>query len=155
MNFKHKDNVIIDGRKAYVGTVVGYALAYNEDPIVAVEQARSRRHELHWVSPHAVVISSKAYYAAEALKWAGVPELSTGDPITIEGVSFVLAKAPNDNWKLVPVSRVELSRADSSAVLAQLDEAPVAAPREALPAVDLHPAGARRTACRWTSPRPW
>lgn len=102
--FSHGDLLIIDGRKAYIGTVAGYAEQYKEDPIKAKDRAIAHHHELYWVTPAATVLASKEYYEAERVKWTDVPTVRVWEIIAIRDTFGVrnlrIEPAPNDNWKL-------------------------------------------------------
>lgn len=80
-----------------LGSVVSYAMRYNECPIKAIERARERKHELHFAFALATVISSspKPKETVVGLSW--------GDEIKFEGRTFKLVKAPNDNVRLQEV----------------------------------------------------
>lgn len=80
-----------------LGSVVSYAMQYNNDPVQAVDRARANGHRLHWANHDATVISSNPppKHTRYGLQW--------GDYIKFEGRIFQLQKAPNDNVSLVEV----------------------------------------------------
>lgn len=103
--------IIIDGRKASIGGVVGYALYNKEDPVEAVlDTARKMKeqpyngHRMVWVRVISTVItSSKSYYEREEAARAAMPKLSTGDHIRFEGKVYQITPAHNNNFDLKPV----------------------------------------------------
>lgn len=80
-----------------LGTVAGYAIQNGDDPIEAIENANANGHELYWANGCATVIHSGQKTKEE------VPGFEIGDSIILQGKTFVIAKAPNNNIKLVEV----------------------------------------------------
>lgn len=82
-----------------LGSVVSYALQSNSCPIAAIDRARANKHEMHFAFALSTVITA----------WERPKEtvigLSYGDEIAFEGHTFQLAKAPNDNVRLVEVAK--------------------------------------------------
>ena len=95
MSFRHGDRVrvLIRGRWTEVqfGTVVGYALANDEDPIHAIERANELGHKHHWANLCSVALTS---HAQEKESFIG---LEFGETVVLEGVRFTLRPAMNGN----------------------------------------------------------
>lgn len=80
-----------------LGTVAGYAVERGDDPEECLATARERGHKLHWANANAVTIHNGPKVKKE------VPGFNIGDPIILQGRTFRIEKAPNDNINLVPV----------------------------------------------------
>lgn len=80
----------------YPGSVVSYALENGEDPIEAIETAKSRGHELHWINACAVSITSHSRPQETLIL------VEPGMVVRFEGKLFTIKKAPNNNLQLVP-----------------------------------------------------
>lgn len=85
-------------REFAIGSVASYALEYDECPIEAVEKAKSRNHELHYVFGCGASITShqRPHEVKKGFKF--------GDKIKFEGHTFELVRAPNSNVALKKVS---------------------------------------------------
>ena len=79
------------------GSVVGYALEYNECPIEAVAQANERGHALHWINKCATALTSHKQ-DVEVLV-----EVTVGMPVRFEGKLFTIELDHNDNLKFAPM----------------------------------------------------
>jgi hypothetical protein len=83
---KHNDKVILNGKRGSVGTVTGYSLQYNRDPIPAMERALKNKHELFWINQEAACIcSSPGYYDRQEKIWSNAVELNDGDTVFLDG----------------------------------------------------------------------
>lgn len=80
-----------------VGSVVGFALEYNEDPIEAYRSAVERGHQTHWINACAAVISSNPPPQREVIA------VEPGDVVVFQGRRFEIVKRPNRNLGLAPV----------------------------------------------------
>lgn len=78
------------------GSVVSYALQYNEDPIQAVAEAASRGHALRWINPCASVITSHKREPATLI------EVTIGMKVRFEGFIATIQPDHNNNLKFVP-----------------------------------------------------
>lgn len=88
------DSRMLEGWR--LGSVVSYALRYNECPIEAIEDAKSKNEALHWISGITMVISSHPEKQAPRIL------VKEGEVINFEGKLFTVAPAPNNNKKLIP-----------------------------------------------------
>lgn len=112
--FKHGDKIAIPFetrshgtlyRFFTLGTVAGYAVQNGECPIDRVAKVEARnaaspkydQHKLYWANADSVCLHNGPVVKAE------VPGFNFGDVIILQGHSFTLAKAPNDNVSLIPV----------------------------------------------------
>ena len=82
-------------------TVVSYALRYNEDPIAAHDRAVARRHKTHWMGQDAVLLHDGP------VTQEVVVGLELGQLVTLEGRTFRLVAASNNNVDLYVVQRAE------------------------------------------------
>jgi hypothetical protein len=78
------------------GSVVSYALEYNECPIEAVEQARSRGHALHWINGRGACLTAEKR-AAET-----VVAVEIGTKVRFEGLIATIEADFNGNIKFAP-----------------------------------------------------
>lgn len=108
--FKHGDKIAlpIESRSHGVlwhfftlGTVAGYAIQNGEDPVEAIEDCKRRMvedrhagHKLYWANANAVCIHNGPKTKDE------VPGFNWGDTIILQGRTFTLEKAPNNNCAL-------------------------------------------------------
>ena len=65
VNITADDSLGLDSGRGFFreyspGSVVSYALQYNECPMAAVERAKANRHALHWINARAVAITAHA-----------------------------------------------------------------------------------------------
>lgn len=79
------------------GSVVSYALAYNECPIEAVSRARANKQQLHWINARASVISS------DQRPKENIVAVSLGMRVRFEGLVATIEADHNNNLKFVPV----------------------------------------------------
>lgn len=74
----------------------------------ALANARRRGHELAWAIPESCCIVDTnrypGYYAARQAKLDAALKLSAGDMVQIEGRTYRLTPAPNNNVSLEPVA---------------------------------------------------
>ena len=82
-----------------LGSVVGYALQYGEDPEASLARARANGHQLHWASLNGTCISD----TRPAVKPC-YPLHAWGDVIDFHGRHFQLNPDYNHNAKLVEVT---------------------------------------------------
>lgn len=81
------------------GSVVSYALDYNECPMERVAQAKERGHELHWINARATVIT--AHKRAKE----NLVAVHIGMRVCFEGLLATIEAAPNGNLKFVPIAK--------------------------------------------------
>lgn len=81
------------------GSVAGYAIECDDDPVEAIDRARERGHEMKWINSCAVSLTS--HKRAKAAYFG----LELGTPVYFEGEYFTLEKDWNNNVKLVPTER--------------------------------------------------
>ena len=92
--------------KYQAGSVVSYALEYNECPMKAVERCKQNMidhprsgHKLHWINALASAISS------DPTEKVDVIEVHYGMKVKFEGIVFTIEEANNNNLQLKEVSR--------------------------------------------------
>lgn len=90
----------------YFGSVVSYALEYNKCPLDAVEQAKSKGHDLYWLNAHSAGVSSNPTKLDPRIL------IEDGDIIRFEGKLFTVAQAPNNNKQLIPYKVSKSNGAD-------------------------------------------
>lgn len=100
VNITAKDTLGLKSNKGFYwtyspGSVVSYALDYNEDPIEAIQDAKSRGHQLHWINQNSTVLSSHAR-AKEKLVAVHIGML-----VRFEGLIATIEKDHNNNLKFV------------------------------------------------------
>jgi len=83
----------------YLGSVVSFALESNDCPLEAVERAKTNRHDLHWINAESTCISSSPQDLPARI------QIKEDDIIRFEGKLFTIAKAPNNNKRLIPYSQ--------------------------------------------------
>lgn len=81
------------------GSVVSYALQYNECPMEGVERAKERGHALHWINANATVLTSH-----ERAKET-VVAVRIGMRVRFEGLLATIEPDHNGNLKFVPVAK--------------------------------------------------
>lgn len=84
-------------REYRAGSVVSYALEYNECPIAAYNGAIERGHATHWINACGASIVSH-----NRPKW-NLVKVEIGMLVKFEGRLFTIEKAPNDNLSLRPI----------------------------------------------------
>lgn len=84
-------------KKFAPGSVVSYALQYDDDPIACYERSKELGHKLKWLNACAVSITKEAR-AKEA--YFG---FEIGDIVSFEGEKFELIVEANQNVGLKPV----------------------------------------------------
>lgn len=84
-------------REYYTGSVVSYALQYNEDPIAAVEDAKAKRQPLHWIGAAGACITSHKRAPTELVL------VTIGMKVRFEGLLATIQPDHNNNLKFVPV----------------------------------------------------
>jgi len=87
----------VHGGTFSAGSVVSYALEYNECPIAAVERAKSNGHDLVWINANAAVLTADHRDAVDVI------EIEVGQLVRFQGVTATIEKAPNNNLKFKPV----------------------------------------------------
>lgn len=80
-----------------VGSAIGCALKWGNDPILAVESAKVLGHELHFITANGTCLSD--HKQAKRTLYA----VTIGQVVRFHGKLFTIASAPNNNLKLVPV----------------------------------------------------
>lgn len=80
------------------GSVVSYALKYNECPIEAVEHAKRHGHDLHWINADAVVVSAHKRPAKDVVR------VTLGMRVRFEGLLATIEKAPHGNLRFAPIA---------------------------------------------------
>lgn len=79
------------------GSVVSYALEYNECPIAAVERAKANGHDLIWINANGAMLTAHDRDAED------VVEVEYGMLVHFQGVTARIEKADNNNLKFQPV----------------------------------------------------
>lgn len=79
------------------GSVVSYALQYNECPIEAVANAKARGHALRWINANATALTAHKREAETLI------EVTIGMKVRFEGLVATIEQDHNDNLKFVPV----------------------------------------------------
>ncbi len=105
-------NVLIDGREASFGSVVGYALYNGKDPVEAVLNCKERMvtqphngHKLVWISLSGTAIcGDPGYYERQEQRRARMPVLKTGDLVKYEGNVYEIVPEHNKNFGLRKVA---------------------------------------------------
>lgn len=102
VNFTCDDTMGLDSGRGYwseysPGSVASYALAYNECPIFAVERAKERGHDLHWINANGTALT--AHKQAQHV----IVEVTIGMHVRFEGRLFTIEAASNNNLKFVPI----------------------------------------------------
>lgn len=80
----------------YFGSVVSYALKYNDCPIEQVARSVKKGEDLHWLIAHSPCVSSNPTKLEPRIL------IEDGDVIRFEGKLFTVEIAPNHNKKLMP-----------------------------------------------------
>lgn len=80
------------------GSVAGYALEYKEDPDAAVDRAKERGHNLHYIFAEGATI------ALHPLEQPVRKTIELGSLVKFDGELFQVLQSPNDNLHLVPVT---------------------------------------------------
>jgi len=106
----HGTKALINGHRAYFGTVIGYTLEKNAEtslvqfhgcPIARHEEAVRRGHETEWINLSPTVIcGDKGYYERDAAEWSAALVLKVGDDVMIDGKLRKIHSAPNNNFEL-------------------------------------------------------
>lgn len=81
-----------------LGTVAGFAIAMGEDPFPAVERATKSGHKLYWANQNYVSLTAWGQPKEEH------PGFEIGDEIILQGHTFRIERAPNNNIELVEVT---------------------------------------------------
>lgn len=81
-----------------IGSAIGSALKYGDDPMVAVERAKANHHDLHFIYANSTCISSSPQ--ARRTLFA----VTIGQVVRFHGLMFKIDRAPNNNLKLVRVT---------------------------------------------------
>ncbi len=79
------------------GSVVSYALQYNECPIEAIATAKARGHELHWINASAAVLSDSPQQQRTLV------EVEVGMVVRFQGLIARIENGFNGNLKFVPL----------------------------------------------------
>lgn len=79
------------------GSVVSYALQYNECPMAAVERAKANGHDLVWINANGAMLT------ADDRATEDVIEVEYGMLVRFQGVVATIEKAANNNLKLVAI----------------------------------------------------
>jgi hypothetical protein len=109
VNITSKDELGLDSGKGYFrtyspGSVVSYALEYNECPIAAVERTRAQMvsdphmgHKLHWINQNATCISNSPQAQRQLVR------VYHGMRVRFEGLLATIEADHNNNLKFVPI----------------------------------------------------
>ena len=113
----HGQLVRCGGSYFRAGSIEGYSRQYQEDPQARLDQNAARaaadpytERVIAWLNAMPVVIMSEAYAQLRAQKQSeeqAAPEIALGDVVTIEGRSYFVTPAANDNLFLAPVEQGE------------------------------------------------
>lgn len=92
----------LDSKKGFYreytpGSVVSYALQYNEDPYYAVERAIENGHKLHWINANGASITSHKQAQRTLIK------VELGMVVRFQGLIATIEADHNDNLKFVPI----------------------------------------------------
>lgn len=79
------------------GSVVSYALQYNECPIEAVERAKAKGHPLRWINACATVISDSPMPRDVLVK------VTIGMRVRFQGLEATIEKEHNNNLRFAPL----------------------------------------------------
>tara|TARA_Y100000310_G_scaffold7229_1_gene7939 strand:+ start:206 stop:547 length:342 start_codon:yes stop_codon:yes gene_type:complete len=91
VRLEHNTRVTIYGHRGIVGTVAGYALQYNENPITARQKAQERGHELWWVNKKAdTLYGDRESFNHQEREWADAITIQNGQAVEIEGHSLIV-----------------------------------------------------------------
>jgi hypothetical protein len=80
-----------------LGTVIGYAVRNGDDPIECLKRATENGHKLYWANKNSVCLHNGPRVQIE------VPGFNVGDTIHLQGKTFRLDRAPNQNIELVEI----------------------------------------------------
>ena len=85
-------------RQHRIGSVVSYALEYNEDPVEAYNRAKAKGHQTHWINACAVSITNgwRERYS--------LVEVKEGTRVRFEGLLATVERDGHENLKLVPIA---------------------------------------------------
>jgi len=95
------DEITVGDSHFTIGTVVGYALKYHEDPIASYAQAVARDHETVFIIQNCIVLHSGPH-RPEPKRTA----LALGAHVVIQGHVYRIVPAPNGNLRPLLVGRV-------------------------------------------------
>lgn len=79
------------------GSVVSYALEYNECPIAAYNDAAAKGEKLYWLNARAACLTSVARDQED------IVAVDIGQKVRFEGKLFEIVAAPNDNLEFKEV----------------------------------------------------
>lgn len=92
--------LVLDGLHTFmIGSVVSYALRNGDDPVEAIDHARSLGHELVYIFANGAVISSGGSLGQHRAH----VRVTLGMRVQFEGNIYTIEKAPNHNLRLQPV----------------------------------------------------
>ena len=83
------------------GSVVSYALDYNECPMEAVARATERKHPLHWINACGTALTSHKQAKRNLVA------VFYGMRVRFEGKLFTIERDHNDNLRFAPVVAAE------------------------------------------------
>lgn len=78
-------------------SVVSYSLQYNECPIAALEDAKAKGEDLHWINGRGAMLS------ASPIKKENLVFVEYGMKVRFEGLLATIEKDHNSNLKFVPI----------------------------------------------------
>jgi len=82
-------------RMYQAGSVVSYALQYNQCPMKAVREATFHGHDLHWITQCSVALTSHQQAKKTLVK------VEPGMKVCFEGLYATIETAPNDNLRFM------------------------------------------------------
>lgn len=109
VNITSNDELGLDSGKGFFrtyspGSVVSYALQYNECPIAAVERTKEKMksqpyngHKLHWINANSTCISADKQAQRQLVR------VTLGMRVRFEGLLATIEADHNNNLKFVPV----------------------------------------------------
>jgi len=90
-------DILINGLSTYtVGTVISYAIKNGHDPIAEYERALENGHEPAYIFANGSCITSHKRAAIDVL------QIEDADRVRLEGKTYIVERAPNNNFKLTP-----------------------------------------------------
>ena len=104
--------------KYQAGSIVSYALEYNECPIKAVEECKQKMidqpyngHKLHWISSLGATISDSS------TKKINVVEVEYGMKVNFEGLIATIEKANNGNLQFKEIEATDDQESNTAALV--------------------------------------
>jgi hypothetical protein len=97
------EQLVFDGLHTFtMGSVVGYALRCNEDPVAAIDRARKNGHQLVWINANGAMISNQQRVAKGHIR------VTIGMVVRFQGNLYTIERAPNQNLQLKPMVLVNV-----------------------------------------------